>query len=91
MNIALDYDGTYTKDPQFWERFIESAMLSEHKVMIFTKRHPEEKVDVACGSTYNLEIHYTERIDKLFYAGHNEIKVDIWIDNNPFDIVGYPK
>lgn len=28
MNIALDYDGTYTSDPSLWLRFVLDAQAS---------------------------------------------------------------
>ncbi|MDE2144894.1 MAG: hypothetical protein KGJ01_02940 [Patescibacteria group bacterium] len=85
LNIALDYDGTYTRDPDFWKSFVQKAKESGHKVFCVTKRTPEE---VICEKLVNI-------VDGIFYMSRaNKINVsqqiDIWIDNNPFDITGYP-
>jgi len=39
MLIALDYDGTYTADPIFWDTFIASAQSHGHGVACITMRH----------------------------------------------------
>lgn len=44
MLIALDYDGTYTADPVFWETFIVSARVHGHTVVCITMRHEHEEM-----------------------------------------------
>jgi len=82
LKIALDYDGTMTKDFPFWEEFIELAKGMGHEVAIVTKRYEEETIK----KDFNVPVYYMCRINKIFC----EFKPDIWIDNNPFDITGYP-
>lgn len=38
MTIALDYDGTYTRDPDLWDRFISEARSHGHSVICVTNR-----------------------------------------------------
>jgi hypothetical protein len=38
MTIALDYDGTYTRDPDLWDRFITDCSKSGHLVICVTQR-----------------------------------------------------
>lgn len=47
MNIALDYDGTITPDPELWKFFIARALDLGHKIDIVTMRFPgNELVEV---------------------------------------------
>ena len=85
MKIALDYDGTYTKDPQLWDQFIALARKREHEVIIVTQRIKDEEYE-QITMNYSIPIHYTARRPKIW----SKLDVDIWIDNNPYDIVGYP-
>ena len=40
--IGLDYDGTYTVDPDLWLRFVRQAKDRGHEVICVTMRYPEE-------------------------------------------------
>lgn len=74
MNIALDYDGTYTRDPEMWDKFIILAEKMGHEVVCLTMRHPSEPVAMKIP----IRIIYTARKAKaLFY------NADIWIDDMP--------
>ena len=42
MNIALDFDGTYTEAPWLWNKFIDDAYLLGHEVYLVTGRPPDE-------------------------------------------------
>jgi hypothetical protein len=78
MLISLDYDRTYTKDKELWNRFIEDATKCGHEVICLTMRYPTEPIkDIPC------EIIYTSRKAKLKWAESNGIAVDIWIDDKP--------
>lgn len=84
MKIALDWDGTYTRDPGFWNEFIYRAKGAGHEITIVTKRFPGESE--AIEPPHGIEVYYMSRRDKIYC----EFRPDIWIDNNPFDITGYP-
>jgi hypothetical protein len=73
MKIALDYDGTYTVDPQFWEDFITLAKVRGHEVVCVTKRGPSN-----CGTDLHPEvpnrpeaIHLKE--DEHFHSGKPKV------------------
>jgi len=86
MLIALDFDGTYTADPELWDLFIEHARAKGHEVIIATMRlegMEEERV-----LYYGLD----KKVDKIIYTNRKAKKVevrrqykdpDIWIDDNP--------
>lgn len=74
MKIALDYDGTYTLDPEFWDAFIFEAKDRGHSVVIVTSRSKDEPIEskTACHVIY---CSYDAK--EKFY------NPDIWIDNDP--------
>lgn len=80
MNIALDYDGTYTADPALWDAFIRAARSRCHQVHVVTMRHESEPVRL--GEQVD-RIHYTDRKAKLQYMATRGIEVQIWIDDQP--------
>jgi hypothetical protein len=73
MLIALDYDKTYTADPELWNRFVQDAQFSGHTVKIVTMRYPHETI-----SSPPCDVVYTSRAAKS-----KTIKADIWIDDSP--------
>ena len=78
MLIALDYDGTYTEDPDLWDRFIQSAKERGHRIICVTMRYPGEPV-----GTIGIEVIYTSRRAKKPHLEAAGVSVDIWIDDNP--------
>jgi len=80
MNIALDYDGTYTEDSELWELFIKTATTLGHTVYLVTMRYPEEGIRHNIGCP----IYYTSRQAKRRFMEENHgIKFQVWIDDIP--------
>ena len=78
MHIALDYDGTYTADPAFWDDVIALAVASGHSVTCITMRRPEtEMIDMPCA------VVYTSRAAKKTFAENAGLLVDVWVDDRP--------
>lgn len=91
MLIALDYDQTYTRDPDLWDRFIVDARKQGHDLVCITSRTYEP------GSTKS------ERVPApaiRFLCAGSEMKADvarkaglnvaIWIDDMPASISQIP-
>lgn len=76
MKIALDYDGTITLDPEFWNKFVALAQEHGHTVTIVTGRSPVEKISTT------LPVIYCSRTAK-----RNHFHPDVWIDDMPHWIV----
>lgn len=90
MNIALDYDGTYTADPDLWESFIDRAYENGHYVFIVTSRHPEidnNKVLEKLKKTTNGVIFTNYKAKRHYVESQEGIKIDVWIDNDPRGII----
>lgn len=85
MLIALDYDGTYTEDPEMWNDWIRSARARGHKVIACTMRYEESEgaeVKEALIGRVN-EIYFTSRRAKADYLLELGLVPKIWIDDNP--------
>ena len=87
MNIALDYDQTYTRDPDLWNEFILSARIRKHQVFIVTMRYENsEAIPQDVASMVNRVI-YTERRGKRAKMQFLQLPIDIWIDDMPDFII----
>jgi hypothetical protein len=83
MIIALDFDMTYTKDPELWNEFIDNAQSRGHEVLCVTMRYEYEGDLVEQTIGKKCKVIYTGRIAKLNKLNELNIKIDIWIDDNP--------
>jgi hypothetical protein len=81
MNIAIDYDSTYTQDPELWNEFIASSQARGHSVICVTMRYPdcpEERIE-----GLPIPVYYTGRGAKMPFVKRLDLHVDVWIDDNP--------
>ena len=83
MNIALDYDDTYTRDPKLWDLFLGYAKARGHRVFFCTCRgpNPDENRDMIIPS--GIECYYTNGASKRPFMYDRGIMVDVWIDDMP--------
>ena len=89
MTIAIDIDGTWTKDPSLWIYFYDKAVSSGHEVIIVTARNPTDVKDLE-------RFRIPESAPKIFTAGEPKkkfclnlgVEVNIWIDDTPSSIEG---
>lgn len=79
MRIALDYDGTYTRDPQFWNAMIEWATQRGHEVICVTMRDAEQ----AYIGQMPCPVYYSDMVPKAVYMAKLGIAVDVWVDDKP--------
>lgn len=90
MNIALDYDQTYTLNPRFWNDFIERCKADEFDVRVVTIR--DERYD-RTAPLIKLEnkvpVIYTRGVAKRWFCSHfaSDFQVDVWIDDKPETII----
>lgn len=89
MNIALDFDDTYTADPMFFDSLISNAKACGHDIRFVTARSPNSKYngDIATVSNaMDIPIIFTDMQSKQEVCEQNNFLVDIWIDDNPLGI-----
>lgn len=84
MIIALDFDQTYTVDPQAWNEFIELMQRHGHTVYCVTMRDRVEGEDVHYALGKRVDgIFCTNRQAKRQYMLDAGINIDVWIDDQP--------
>lgn len=90
MNIAIDFDNTYTLDPFLWQAFINSAKSSGHDVRIVTARDERFDRTLALAELENrIPVIYCRGVAKKWYLTHfgEGFTVDVWIDDKPESIL----
>lgn len=86
MNIGLDFDDTYTRDPAGWDEFIRNFTSRRHKIYCVTFRFPEQSQQVydTIGKVIgNENCHFTSYTAKRKYMQSKDIYIDVWIDDMP--------
>lgn len=87
MKIALDYDGTYTADPDFWKRFLQLSFATkgtEVVIVTFRDDRHDRTPDFDYFDRLMVPVFFTRGIAKKFYCDHfGPGKIDIWIDDKP--------
>lgn len=87
MYIALDYDDTYTKDPELWLEFIKMARARGHQVRVATMRCEFEN-DMDPRLTSEVPVDFCCGKAKKITLEKRGLRPDIWIDDRPDWIVG---
>ena len=88
MNISLDYDDTYTRNPELWDMIVRQFQAKGDKVFLVTWRFPDEEVPGITKLRATLSgIHFTCRTAKEKYMFDQGINIHVWIDDNPRSII----
>lgn len=90
MKIALDYDGTYTHDPELWLMFVIQAQHHGHDIRVVTMRYPSEQQGGAHAGAMDPRLEalgvpfiFTSREAKAPVTAALGFVPDVWIDDNP--------
>jgi hypothetical protein len=84
MILALDYDNTFTMDPDGWGEFCEAMRARGHRIYGVTMRYDHE--------TRGISEKYRKSCDRIFFTGRRAkqtfmtergVFIDVWIDDNP--------
>ncbi len=84
MNIGLDYDDTYTRDPRTWDKVLDVLRKANHKIYVVTWRSSNESLEVyeaLDGKVHG--IFFTDRKAKEKFMYAQGIRIDVMIDDNP--------
>ncbi|AQQ43259.1 hypothetical protein [Burkholderia cenocepacia] len=87
MNIALDFDGTFTEDPEAWHVFIDLFKNKGHSIFLITMRHPHEANRAMKDLAKKIPVVCTGRQAKQAFAAAQGININVWIDDNPLWIL----
>jgi len=83
MIIAIDYDNTYTGDPNTWDEVIKTFQASGHTVICVTAR-PELMGQPVLDSIGKLvPVVFAGAEWKREAALKRGYKVDVWVDDSP--------
>lgn len=85
MQICIDFDGTYTRDPIFWDEVILLAKKYGHDVICATMRYEENEGDTVREFLDDKvsNIYFTDRRAKQVSLASIGVKPDIWIEDCP--------
>lgn len=87
MNIALDYDGTFTNDPELWLLFVLQAQHHDHTVAVVTMRYPSEGASMDPRlAALGVKTIFTSRLAKLPAALAQGFTAHVWIDDHPMAV-----
>jgi hydroxymethylpyrimidine pyrophosphatase-like HAD family hydrolase len=84
MLLALDYDETYTRDPEFWDMVIRYAKHRNHSVICVTARDERYRDEVERDLGGKVEaIICTNGRAKHGAAHQAGYMPSVWIDDSP--------
>jgi hypothetical protein len=97
LTIAIDYDSTWTADPELWAAFYSAAKARGHTCIIATDRLPADKPKITVLSKrfltdpIEVEVPITVictggKLSKRAFLANLDIHPDIWIDDAPHTI-----
>ena len=97
MIIPIDFDETYTEDPELWNTFIRKAQTNGHRVICVTARYNEGKRQTTNNDDIFKSIGTVIDHDEIYFSGiaakrnyminEHEIYPHVWIDDTPLGIV----
>ena len=79
LGICVDYDDTFSTNPEVWTKIIELMRGAGANVVCITARFP----DCPLPPNFPGEVHYARGQPKAEFAKENGLKIDIWIDDKP--------
>lgn len=91
MRIALDFDQTYTLDPDCWFDVINTFQEAGHEVVVVTVRHPYWDAHPYIDDLYKqllVDCIFTDGKAKKAFCEERGINIDVWIDDRPQTILG---
>lgn len=88
MLIVMDYDDTFSKDPEAWVQVAKTLKSHGHKIIGCTMRYPEETIGMSTqyGEICD-QVHFSSRMAKRPYLNSKDIYPDVWIDDRPDFII----
>ena len=89
MTISIDYDKTFSSDPEMWGQFAKSSAASGNQVVMISRRPDTEQdrneITAALGdyaSSFSSVLLVGEQF-KDAAAKAAGINVDVWVDDSP--------
>lgn len=80
LTISLDFDETFTADPEFWLGFIKSAQVRGHRIICVTARYDSLGNREELEKAINSDVEHMS-ID-IFFASHTSKRQPIFRTEN---------
>jgi len=90
MNIAIDYDDTYSRDKKMWSSVCQSMIKNGHKVFCITKRRKQLGKEIRKNILREIPIIFVETRYKKQTTLKMRLPIDVWIDDKPESITPTP-
>jgi len=91
MIVSLDYDDTYTRDPELWNQVVTLMKSRGHTVYVVSARYDRQMDEVynSVGSIIGRGNCYSTNMQQKreYMAKEYGIFIDVWIDDMPEMIV----
>lgn len=81
--FALDYDDTYTRDPDLWLAIIDMILAKGHDMVVATMRCSWEREDMDPRLLEKLAVQFCCGKAKKPFLARMGLYPHIWIDDNP--------
>ena len=81
--FGLDYDGTFTADPDLWRQFISAAQARGHTVVCVTARRTPPDYSREPRMPDSVSIVCAGQVWKKHAAAKAGYPVNVWIDDIP--------
>jgi hypothetical protein len=88
MKIALDYDDTFTVSPGMWRKIIAILLEYQYDVRIVTSRFYLFESEREIKKETGLQVIFCEHNSKYEMCKKIGWVPDIWIDDDPWAIIG---
>ena len=90
--FALDFDDTYTADPELWAAFVKLGISRGHTFYCVTARRNTEENTDDINERFDehgiqMPIIFSNLGSKMDEVERRGIKIDIWLDDDPPAIV----
>lgn len=86
MIVAIDFDNTFTLDPETWINFMYDLWSEDHTAYIVTSRREDDPISGYYTQRLidmGVEIIYCDYKAKRKVCESLGIKVDVWVDDRP--------
>ncbi len=90
LTIGIDYDDTFTADPEYWRLVIAAGIMRGHRFVCVTCRDASQGNADELNSEIppKVAILMTSKASKRWFAEQHGYRVDIWIDDQPRTVDG---
>lgn len=91
LHFGIDFDGTFSADPELWRRFIALAESRGHRCYVVTCRRDtdENREDIGPHVTGLPRYRhlFTGLSPKRWFCEQQCTRIDVWIDDQPESVI----